>query len=200
MKRRMTCSRIWSHGWHTTRLAALLVALPIMMPVSAQESRSVREQPAGGPVSFLHDANVRLRAHAPDVEAMFSRARLLADGRQINEAVELYAMLLAQHPDIAEAHNNLGLLQLQLGQLEKAEFSFTEVLRVRPGDAAAHENLGDAHVRMALRAYGAAARLNPDDKGAGEKSRVLLPVLSAKGGVAVDLAAPAIRKMRQQQN
>jgi protein O-GlcNAc transferase len=44
-------------------------------------------------------------------------------------------------PNFAEGHNNLGLVLLQSGNVEKAETEFKEAARLKPAYAEAHYNL-----------------------------------------------------------
>jgi len=49
--------------------------------------------------------------------------------------------LVRRQPDFAEAHNNLGLMLLQAGDLTQARSQFGEAIRIKPLYAEAHYNL-----------------------------------------------------------
>ncbi len=51
---------------------------------------------------------------------------------------------MRREPNFAEAHNNLGLVLLQAGDLRKAQAEFSEAVRLKPGYAEAHYNLAIA--------------------------------------------------------
>jgi len=50
---------------------------------------------------------------------------------------------LALNPEFAEAHNNLGTVQQELGKLNDATASFDEAIRLNPEFPEALNNLGD---------------------------------------------------------
>jgi Flp pilus assembly protein TadD len=62
-----------------------------------------------------------------------------------------------EFPDLPEPYNNLAVLHAADGQLDRARTLLESALRLDPGYRVAHENLGDVFVRLALRAYEAAA-------------------------------------------
>ncbi len=70
-------------------------------------------------------------------------------------------------PDLAKAHNNLGLALAGQGKLDQAVAHYAEALRLKPDLAAAHSNLGLAlaaqgHLDQAVSHYAEALRLKPD--------------------------------------
>ncbi|OYU75027.1 MAG: hypothetical protein CFE45_33535, partial [Burkholderiales bacterium PBB5] len=81
-------------------------------------------------------------------------------------------------PDLPEPYNNLAVLHASAGRLERAREALDVALRLDPAYRTAHENLGDVLVRLAQRAYEAAA--------AGGQSE---PALQAKLRLVRDLAA-----------
>ena len=87
---------------------------------------------------------------------------------QLPEAIAAMEKAVAIDPELAEAHNNLGIIWFGGGEGGKAEAAFLEAIRIRPDYADAHGNLGnllaskgdfkgaDEHFRIAL-------RLRPND-------------------------------------
>ena len=70
-------------------------------------------------------------------------------------------------PDFAEAHNNLGITQTQLGRLDAAVESFKNALTIKPDYAEAHNNLGITLKGLnklddALKSYEKAISIKPD--------------------------------------
>lgn len=59
--------------------------------------------------------------------------------------------------DLPEPYNNLAVLVAAGGQLDRARALLETALRLDPAYRTAHENLGDVFVRLAQRAYEAAA-------------------------------------------
>lgn len=70
---------------------------------------------------------------------LFANA-LLQSGRH-DDAAKQYELVVQQLPDLADAHNELGIAYAELGQLEKARAEFTATLRLNPRDAGARQNL-----------------------------------------------------------
>ncbi len=62
--------------------------------------------------------------------------------RMYRDIESFYRTVLADNPAAWMAHNNLGGLLRDRGQLDEAEFHFRETLRHRPHSAKAHTNLG----------------------------------------------------------
>ena len=59
---------------------------------------------------------------------------------QITE--KLYKEKINTNPDDVEAHNNLGVISLQLGKLQEAKSSYQKAIQINPSYASAHNNLG----------------------------------------------------------
>ena len=84
--------------------------------------------------------------------------------------VVLYQAVRLQ-PGSAEAHNNLGLAQTDLGRFAEAEASYQQALRLNPSYVEAHVNLASAckeqgRLDEALAGYEMALRLDPGSVGA----------------------------------
>jgi tetratricopeptide (TPR) repeat protein len=56
-------------------------------------------------------------------------------------AANVYRELVRRDPNFAEAHNNLGLVLLQSGDIRGAQAEFIEAVRLKPRYAEAHYNL-----------------------------------------------------------
>ena len=56
-------------------------------------------------------------------------------------AAKNYEKALDINPDYAEAHNNLGVIFKELGQLDDAVKSYKKALAINPDYAIAHNNL-----------------------------------------------------------
>ena len=69
--------------------------------------------------------------------------------------------LVQDYPELAEPHNNLAALHAAAGDYDKARAELEEAIRLSPGYAPAHENLGDVHVMLAAQSYARALRLEP---------------------------------------
>jgi tetratricopeptide (TPR) repeat protein len=88
--------------------------------------------------------------------------------RKHREALEEYSAAVRIMPDYAEAHANLGLVHMLLGNLSAAVHEQREAIRLKPDLAEAHYNLGNALARReqfaeAAAAFREAIRLKPDN-------------------------------------
>ena len=93
-----------------------------------------------------------------DPQMRFWQAVLLTRQGQRDQAMQVYADLTQDFPELAEPHNNLGVLQAASNDIDQAQRSFELALRADPQHALAHENLADVLLRQALRHYQSAAQ------------------------------------------
>lgn len=108
-------------------------------------------------------------APRPDLDPnlIFREANRLRGAGDLDGAVRAYRALLARRPDLAEVHNNLGLVLQDRGADAEAEASFRRALELNPGLADACNNLGtllvsrEAH-EAALPLFQRALELAPD--------------------------------------
>ena len=104
----------------------------------------------------------RIQAHLAqrprDPQMRFWQAVLLTRQGQRDPAMRVYAELTQDFPELAEPHNNLGVLQAANNEIDLAQRSFELALRADPKHALAHENLADVLLRQAQRHYQLAAQ------------------------------------------
>lgn len=91
--------------------------------------------------------------HGTDVQLEFQHARALAALGRTQEAIDIYAAMTRQFPELPEPWNNLAALYAEGGDLDLAHDALTMALRADPDYAAAQANLGDLQLLMALRTY-----------------------------------------------
>ncbi len=94
-------------------------------------------------------------------------AKLLQIGH-FQQAITVLHKVLAQHPNLPEAHTNLGFAMLNLGELKKAVKSFNYALSVRPEEANAYYGLAlvaekEAEYEIAMGAMRTYIHLRKDD-------------------------------------
>jgi tetratricopeptide (TPR) repeat protein len=120
-----------------------------------------RLQAAGQTAQALARADQYLATRPKDAPMRFVRGVLLADSRRSQEAEAVFQRLVEDYPELPEPYNNLAALHAAAGDYDRAKSALDQALRANPGFAAAHENLGDVLVMLALRSYTRAAQLEP---------------------------------------
>lgn len=123
----------------------------------------------------LAEAEQFLREHPRDPQMLFMRARLLADLKRTDEALDQLNALIQQYPELPEPYNNLGVIQAARGHLDQAREAFEMTLRNNPNHDIALENLGDVLLRQARLAYEKSLKLNPASRSLPRKLQALPP-------------------------
>ncbi|MBI5919969.1 MAG: tetratricopeptide repeat protein [Nitrosomonadales bacterium] len=111
----------------------------------------------------LNKVNAILASKPKDMQARYLKGLILIEMDRTNDAILVFQALTNDYPNTPEPYNNLGVLYASLKQYDKAEMQFQAAIRLRPDYAAAHDNLGDLHAKMAGQSYTQAAKLNPKD-------------------------------------
>ena len=111
----------------------------------------------GEAAAALQRLDQALLQQPADAGLRFLKAVLLAEAQQSTAATVLLEQLTQDFPELPEPYNNLAVLQASAGRLDQARNLLDTALRLDPSYRTAHENLGDVYVRLAQRAYLAAA-------------------------------------------
>jgi len=135
---------------------ALAATLALANPPGAREIE--QQYRAGATAPALERLDRALAERPGDAELRFLKAVLLAERGRADEAAIWYERMTQDFPELAEPHNNLAVLRAGAGQLDAARALLETALRLAPDYRTARENLGDVHVRLAARAYAAAAQ------------------------------------------
>ena len=110
----------------------------------------------------IEPALAKIQAHLAqrprDPQMRFWQAVLLTRQGKREQAMQVYTALTQDFPELAEPHNNLGVLQAANNDIDLAQRSFELALRADPQHALAHENLADVLLRQAQRHYQRAAQ------------------------------------------
>jgi Flp pilus assembly protein TadD len=107
---------------------------------------------------FLHTLDV--------IDARFLGDFLKQGLFSLDEAIAHYSQPRTPKPDLAVAHNILGINLVQQGRVEEAISQFSQALEINPNFALAHNNLGALYARAgkldeAVAHYRAALRIEP---------------------------------------
>lgn len=87
------------------------------------------------------EASLAIQPNAP---AYIGLGGLLARTEQMDKAIESLQQGLALDPDSELGHGNLGVQYAKMGRFEEAASHFQEAIRIAPGNAEHHLNLGMA--------------------------------------------------------
>jgi tetratricopeptide (TPR) repeat protein len=90
---------------------------------------------------------------------LFLRAAALAGTGRLDEAALLFERLIAAHPELPEAYNNLAALRAQQGKLAEAKALLERALRTDERYSTVYENLSTIYVEMARGSYAKALRM-----------------------------------------
>ncbi|WP_066738735.1 tetratricopeptide repeat protein [Cupriavidus sp. D384] len=134
-----------------------------------------------------------LATNPRNAQARFQRAWAMAQAGHEDEAIQAFAEMAQDFPELPEPHNNLALLYAKRGDLKRAEAELLLAIDAKPDYAIAYSNLGDVYRRLAEKAYGDAVRRNPGDTraAAGLRQLGVAPVAAPASAPA---AAPKSRK------
>ncbi len=122
------------------------------------------------------DALSRDRPREP--QARFLRAVALSDSGRRDEAIVALRDLVADYPELPEAHNNLAVLYAGKGEYAMARDELALAIAARPDYAVAIENLGDVYVRLAVAQYERAGRLDPGSKSVPAKLKLARDIVA----------------------
>lgn len=116
---------------------------------------------SGQATAAMQRADQFLAIHPNDPQMRFIKGVMLTDAKRNMEAIAVFQKLSEDYPDLAEPYNNLAALYAAAGDYAKARATLEQALRMNPGYATAHENLGDVYAALAAQSYARALKLDP---------------------------------------
>lgn len=132
--------------------AGAQAATPTAAPVD--EARAAeRLFRSGDSTAALARLDQAIAAKPRDAQLRFQKGVFLAELKREADAIATFQALSEEFPELPEPYNNLAVLHAAQGRIDTARELLESALRHDPGYRAAHENLGDVYVRLALRAY-----------------------------------------------
>ena len=121
----------------------------------------------------LRQVDAHLAKNPKDARGRFLKGTILAEQQRPDEAIKLFLALTEEMPELPEPHNNLAVLYAAKGRYEDARRVLETAVRVHPGYALAHENLGDIYARIAAQSYARAGKLDPKSATARTKLKLI---------------------------
>ncbi|MEO5881853.1 MAG: tetratricopeptide repeat protein [Caldimonas sp.] len=181
---------------------ALASPRPALAALAEELSEVTRLHHIGQSQVALERADRFLTGKPKDAQMRFLKSVVLADSGRKSEAAALLQQISQDFPELAEPHNNLAAIHAASGDYGKARLELEESIRLNPGYATAHENLGDVHAMLAADAYGRAQRLEPGNAGLPKKLELVRQLAGpqagrvAASGPAASTKTDAITKKR----
>ena len=153
--------RILAAGLPLWLLLCAVFAIPARAATAEELSEVSRLHRAGQSAAALDRAERVLSAQPKDAQMRFLKSVVLVDLGRSAEAQAILQLLVQDYPELAEPHNNLAAIYAAAGDYGKSRAELEETIRLNPGYAPAHENLGDVHALLAAQSYARALRLEP---------------------------------------
>ncbi len=88
-----------------------------------------------------------------NAELRFLKGIIFAESGEADKAIETFAALTQDYPELPEPWNNLAVLFAERGEFDKSREALLAAIQTHPSYSTAHENLGDLYARMAGMAY-----------------------------------------------
>lgn len=108
----------------------------------------------------LERAEKLIASNPKDTQARFLKGVIQSEMGLPDKAIQTFASLTSDYPNLPEPYNNLAVLYAQQNQLDKARTALQKAMRTNPAYATAHENLGDLYASLASQSYDKALQLN----------------------------------------
>ena len=145
----------------TAGLAILAAALLCAGAVRADEYGDVNQLlRTGRHAEALAKADQYLAGKPKDPQMRFVKGVVLTEAGRTAEAIATFQKLTEDFPELPEPYNNLAVLYAGQSQFDKARAALEMAIRIHPGYATAHENLGDVYAKLASQAYTRALQLD----------------------------------------
>jgi Flp pilus assembly protein TadD len=164
--------------------AAIVVCAALASPpVLANQIQDINQQYRKGDLAGALDRTNRFLAQNPlDAQARFLKGLILGDQGNTDDAIAVFTGLTEDYPELPEPYNNLAVLYASQSKYEAARNALEMAIRVYPGYATAHENLGDIYAKMASVAYDKALALDRSNTTAQAKLALIRNMLGEPPG------------------
>lgn len=191
----------WPRFAALSRRIAVLAAATVLMPAAFNTAAQTTVLPSAQQTSDFQEANtlyrngqydraleridVWLKTRPKDARGRFLRGMILSQQKKTDDAARIYTDLTLDFPELPEPYNNLAVIYADRGDLEKARSLLESAVRANVRFVAAHENLGDIHMRLAAASYDQALKLDAGSKTIAAKLKAvndLIPVSAAAAG------------------
>lgn len=170
------------------RMAAILTGVLFgILPLLAHADREAAQELIiqGRFDEALQEINTLLAASPDDAELRFLKGIAYAEQGEDDLAIEVFAGLTVDYPELPEPYNNLAVLFAQRGEYDKARDALLAAIQTHPSYSTAHENLGDLYAKMAGNSYSRALQENQGNDSARVKLSKMNTLFAAPASTAV---------------
>ncbi|MDJ0889690.1 MAG: tetratricopeptide repeat protein [Gammaproteobacteria bacterium] len=162
-------------------VSLLMLSIGQVGATDGQELGTIRSLMEDGQLATARERlDAFMAQHPQDTDARFLKGLLLVKAGRTEDAVEVFAELAREFPELPEPHNNLAVLYAADGNYEQARESLLVAINTHPSYATAHENLGDLYAKMAAAAYDSALALDEGNRGAQAKLALVNELFSER--------------------
>jgi tetratricopeptide (TPR) repeat protein len=146
-------------------IAGLCIFSFMGSPLCAANLGALEARARAGEVgAVLAELDVLLDKQPEESQALFLKARLLAQQDKTDAAIAVYRQLIKQQPNFPEPYNNLAALLIKKGDLAAAQANLEKAMKTHPSYAVVYENLSTVYVELARDSYGKALHLEQATK------------------------------------
>jgi Flp pilus assembly protein TadD len=136
------------------RLLTLAVLVLTAAAAVADEAAAVRGLLSRGESeAALQRAERAAAANPRDASLRFLHGVVLMDLGRDGAALDVFASLNQEYPELPDPLNNIALLHARAGAYEQARQALESALRNDPGHRLARANLGQVHLLLAVQAW-----------------------------------------------
>ena len=187
----LNAPRKWLRGGSILAVAFIISAPAAARADDLQEAQQLFK--AGQTPQALERVNRALAANPREPQARFLKGLIFTEQGKQAEAIDIFAKLTQDYPNLPEPYNNLAVIYASQGQYDKARSALEQSIRTHPSYATAYENLGDVYAKLASQAYGKALQLDSSNTGAQNKLPLVRELVREPAPRAV-AAAPAAKE------
>lgn len=168
-------------------LSSLLRTLFLVAAVSASMSAAHADDytdvstllRAGKSAEAMAKAEQYLTSKPRDPQMRFLKGVIQTETGKTSDAIATFTKITEDYPELPEPYNNLAVLYAGQSQFDKARTALEMAIRINPGYATAHENLGDVYVRLAGQSYAKAQQLDAGNPGLSPKLTMVRQLLAS---------------------
>lgn len=157
------------------------VALLAAAPAGADELRDLQALLRQGKTTEALARIEKALAERPkDAQLRFLKGVALTDSGKAADAAQVFTGLTQDFPELPEPYNNLAAILASQGAFDKARVALEMAIRLNPGYAVAHENLGDVYARLAAQAWNRSLELEANNAAAKAKLALVRDIIAPK--------------------